>query len=317
MSKKKTKRGAVAEGIAWAARRAGRKSEHDAKRKQTTAAGQGREGKTGLCHECGLPTSLTVRKRLAVAGDERTGLDFPLDVLHVRGLITEDMRDEGLRFAMLAWWLYGVPEASCAAIYERMVAEGAGGEFGPRMTWDDQDPDRLARVRSQKARYLRMIRSLYAETAGAIVVTTVAGKAVHHRTRNWTPIRGSIFEAVRDASQFMKLPRFVANLAHNPPKLASGPDYREMARLIEGLTRLVKLRAREDAYWTKRHGDGMRALVDAATPDRDRSRALPNLQPPPATSAVREMPKPTRRRKVSRETSPAVSHTDIQPGVLS
>jgi hypothetical protein len=194
------------------AHRAGRKHDPDAKRHQTTAEGQGR----GFL----APTAEATLKRIAIAGDSRVGVDFPLDVLQARGYIGAEMRDEGLRFAVLAWSLFGFPMQSCAALYERMVAEGFGDLALPRA--EGEDPDRDDWMRRQRALYDRMARSLGWRGVG-------------------TP-SGECYIAVREATQFCQLPRHVDDLINRRPSRTEA--WSEMAALTAGLKALVRLRER-------------------------------------------------------------------------
>ena len=177
------------------------------------------------------PTPELLRRRLALigAGNEAgTGPDFPLDVLVAQGLIGRDMRDEGMRYAMLAWWLYPRPSASCAALYDRMVAEGfGGGDFAPR-PGGETDEEQHAHIRGQKARFARMLNAL----GGA---------------------RSPLFQAVRGATQFLERPSFLQKLAPDDgaPVPLGAEDYRQMWVLTEGLRRLVAARGAEDRHWSR------------------------------------------------------------------
>lgn len=243
-------------------RRPGRKSDPDAKRRQTTREGRGQAADRG--------TEELQQKRQRLAGDRRVGLDFPLDILLARRLITPEMRDEGLRFAMLAWWLYGAPTASCSALYERMVAEGYGaGDFTPRAAGAaDPTEDELERIRSQKARFGRMVRALGGVREGDAEKIVIGGKPLWYRPRQ--PLSNPIFEAVRDACQFLERPALVDAMAasrESDPVAAS--HFRTMARLLEGLGRLVELRAAEDRHWrqvrARRVQELQRAAAEAPT----------------------------------------------------
>lgn len=209
-----------------AAALAGRKRDPNAKRRQTTAEGQGR-------NKFGIPDAVEARRR-AIAGDPRVGLDYPLDVLLARGLITVDMRDEGLRFAMLAWWRYGFPAPGIEKLYERMLA---GGGFDELRGLAAEDDEAVQRARAAKGRLRRMTAAL-------------AGKRLPKAGPLVAAIDGTPFGAVRRVAQFLELPRFILNLAQGRP---NGPaEWAEMARLIAGLTRLVTLREREDAAQRRR-----------------------------------------------------------------
>ena len=167
------------------------------------------------------------RLRDQLAGRERPGrgmsldvLNNPLDLLASHGLITEEMWYEGARFAMLAWWLFGTPAASCQGLYERMLAGGMGEDFSPRPEGAEADEERLARIASQKARFGRMSRAL-------------EGKP-------------SRLNTVRRICQFLKRPALINALADGAA--ASPEALRELTYLSEGLARLVELRRAEDRY---------------------------------------------------------------------
>lgn len=198
-------------------RRAGRKRDPDAKSRQTTRKGRGHGADEG--------TPELRAKRKLLSGSERVGSDVPIDVLLERRLITEEMRDEGLRFTMLYWWSFGMPNASCAALYQRMLAGGPGDEFTPRPEGVADDADAIERIRSQKARFARMLGRL--EARGRLVV-----------------------DALRRIAGHLEYPRFLMKLAEGDAP--TGADHREMARLIEGLDALVQLRNEEDRHWRRR-----------------------------------------------------------------
>ena len=192
-----------------------------------------------------------LRRRLALTGNQADAMiDFPPDVLFAQGMIDQDMRDEALRFAMLAWLLFKSPTASCAAIYERMVAEGfGGGDFAPR-TEGETDELYHARIRSQKARFHRMLEALGAVTTGPIEETRIGGRQVIYRAPIWTRIEGTMFEAVRNSTQFLQPPRLVLKLAAS--EAIAPEDWAEMTRLSKGFKRLVAARSAEDRHWRRR-----------------------------------------------------------------
>lgn len=231
-------------------RRVGRPPDLNARRRQTT-----REGRAAA--PLG-PTPELLRRRLALTANQ-AGTDFPPDVLLAQGLITQDMRDEALRFAMLAWWLYGAPAASCAAIYERMVAEGfGGGDFAPRAE-AETDEQHHARIRSQKARFGRMLAALGAVAPGPVESAMVAGKLVFYRARRYAQLKGSIFQAVRQAAQFLELPRLIEKLRDKAP--IAPEDSHQMTLILEGLRRLVGARGAEDRHWRRRRAELVKELA--------------------------------------------------------
>jgi len=195
-------------------------------------------------------------KRKAIAGDERVGLDFPLDVLNARGLISDDMKYEGLRFAVLAWWLYGSPPG-CEALYERMVA-GVGEEFGLRVEGETSERQ-LARILSNKARFERMVAALGGVKRGEVQVRRVAGRTVLYRMPIFLARKKSVLEAVERATQMLMLPKAV--MPNQEPA-----DYEEMARLLKGLAALVELRKAEDRHWRRKHTASARGVQDLSTP---------------------------------------------------
>ena len=200
--------------------RAGRKSDPDAKRKQTTSDGQGRAIDPG--------TPELNANRMIFAGDPRIGLDYPLDALYagrdrigaayaLPG-ITEHERDEGLRLTGLWWWRYGLPHASCAALYDRMVAGGFADDIQVAAT-AEESADELTRVRGMKRRLERMEQALRA-----------GGKAC--------------FETVRHIAVDLRFP--LVMLEHVGRRSVSVEAYLELARLKYGLMLLVRLRDAED-----------------------------------------------------------------------
>lgn len=101
-------------------RRAGRKSNPNAKRRQTT-----REGR-GYCTDLG--TVELRQHRVAVAGDTRIACDFPLDIMAARFVagksygLSQQLVDVGHRYASLHWAVFGLP-LSCSAIYRKFTIE--------------------------------------------------------------------------------------------------------------------------------------------------------------------------------------------------
>jgi len=206
--------------------RVGRKHNPEAKRNQTTREGQGRVPGPGTkCGCCGLPTSLTVRRRLALTGADDLGEDFPLDALLRLGFITQAEHDEGMRFAALAWSLYGAPFAGTEKLYERMISGVVDGEYGPRREAAADDEARateMARMVSNGLRYERMADAL---------------KALKPY--------GVVFETVRRATQFLVRPKFVLRATIGE---MTDEEFSEFTRLRRGLKRLVKETGAEDRH---------------------------------------------------------------------
>lgn len=169
-----------------------------------------------------------MRRRLEFAGDASTGFGFPLDVLLTLRLISEDERDEGLRFAQLSWWLYGLPVTGPELLYERMVSGFVDVDLAPRrelhINLDDPDHAReeLLRIERNKARYERMMAAL----------------------RQAAP-RELVLGAVQRATQLLQMPAFVLNVGREE---TSPEEWYEMARLKKGLRILVKQRDSEDRH---------------------------------------------------------------------
>jgi hypothetical protein len=184
----------------------GRKRDPNAKRHQTTREGQGR-----TAVDRGTPE--LQQKRQYLSGDIMISTQFPLDILLSRKLISVEQYQAGQRFAVVAWMRFGVPEASCAALYQRMVADGA---------WDHGDE--FARLDEYTEK-----RGAWARRSHEEMIGVLQPKDQPRHTLN----------AVQNATQMMRLPRFVANFASGDRNRPS--DYREMARLIDGLDRLVDL----------------------------------------------------------------------------
>jgi hypothetical protein len=175
---------------------------------------------------------MTVRKRMAAVGDHATGLDFPLDVLLTLGLITEEERDQGLRFAQLSWWLYGLPVAGPELLYERVVSGIVDVDLAPRrdlhITIDDPDAAReeALQIERNKARYERCMTAL----------------------RKAAP-RELVLQAVKKATQHLEVPRFVRTIGTTD---CTGAHWYEFSRLKRGLELLVALRDAEDRHWQRR-----------------------------------------------------------------
>ncbi len=216
-------------------------------------------------------------KREAVAGANTRGVDmgFPPDVLLARKLITQDMRDEGLRFAQLAWWLYGTPSASCAALYARVAAGGAvDGDLAP-MRADDPSEEVLKRILRNKQRFERMVTALGGITGkGDIEVKHIGGRALHYRLIIYAAPKRTLYEAVRNACQYLEPLNLVASIdprgeGRDPQAGVPSYDLRQMARLIDGLARLVELRTAEDRHVRRR--DARRAASQAEASSRART----------------------------------------------
>jgi hypothetical protein len=203
--------------------RAGRPIDLDAKRRQTTEAGQGREAKGG--------TPELIARRQALCGDAKTGTDFPLDVMLTLRLISEDERDEGLRFAQLSWWLYGLPFAGPELLYERMVSGVVDADMAPRRELVMDDPElqvrEVERIRRNKQRFERMVEALKRAAPRELVLA-----------------------AVKRATQLLLMPRFLITIG---TESAGTEDWYEMARLKRGLNILATLRDAEDRHWRRRH----------------------------------------------------------------
>jgi hypothetical protein len=163
-------------------------------------------------------------------GDDKTGLDFPLDVLKVLGLISEDERDEGLRFAQLAWWLYGVPAAGSEALYERIVSGVVDPDLTPRREAASDDPElqarEIERIARNKARFERMMAAL----------------------RKAAP-KDLVLMAVKKATQLLTMPEFAKRIGTEE---CTAEHWYEFARLKRGLRLLVGLRDAEDRHWRRR-----------------------------------------------------------------
>lgn len=202
--------------------RRGRPREADARSRQTTRAGRAGSQDEGT-------DELQQKRAEALGGDLRgADLEFPADVLVARGLLSRDMRDELLRFAQLAWWLYGFPSASCEALYDRMCAGGSGEDFAPRAEGEADDPDeqrrRLDLIRSRKRRFDKMLRTLgpHAPYVRKLAV-------------NLTP--PAFLDGARSALAFL-----------------------EMSHVVRGASLLVRQRDQEDAAWKARRAAAVREL---------------------------------------------------------
>lgn len=214
-----------------AKKRPGRKSDPNAKRKATTREGRGQAKDTG--------TAEAAEQRRAISGDAAIGVDFPLDVMLGRNLISEDERDEGLRFAMLAWWLYGLPHQGPELLYERIVSGVVDADLAPaRELAVGDDPElrqrEIDRIERNKARFERMTRALQSRQS----------------FRGFTPLAGTVHQAVREVAQFLRLPLAVQKQANGRRLVAR--DYLELARIEHGLAKLVDLRDAENRAFKRR-----------------------------------------------------------------
>jgi hypothetical protein len=202
MSKKKTPR----------PKTPGRKHDPNAKRRTATTVGARRFKAE--------PPERVARDRAAL-GDGDTGLDFPPDVLLTKGYITADMRDEALRFASLAWAIYGLPFASQASLYRQVVSQ-PGDELEARAL---SEFDRETLMKRQR-------RQLEA-------MTRVLGRVPE------------CLQAVRAVAQHLQLPRVLLDRAAKRPSQTGA--YSEIAALTKGLQALVNRRKRIERAAEERH----------------------------------------------------------------
>ncbi len=206
-----------------ARRKRGRTRDPDAKRNHTTR--QGRGIIPAKCGCCGLPTSLIVRKRLALAGDRAVSTDFPLDNLVAIGFLTEEERDIGMRFAAFAWWLFGVPFAGTEMLYERVVSGVTDADLSPpRIGAGDPEAERreAERMASNRRRFERMERALRAAAPRDIVLT-----------------------ALKRAAQFLDKPGI---LLREGLDQVTGADLYEVARIKKALGILLAQQKAEDRH---------------------------------------------------------------------
>jgi hypothetical protein len=150
-------------------------------------------------------------------------------VLKVLGLITEDERDEGLRFAQLAWWLYGLPVAGPELLYERVVSGVGDVDLAPRRELHinpELATEELERIARNKARFERMMTAL----------------------KKAAP-RDLVLAAVQRATQLLKVPEFAKTVGTDACTVEHWYDF---ARLKRGLRLLVGLRDAEDRHWRRR-----------------------------------------------------------------
>lgn len=210
-------------GKARRAARAGRKSDPDAKSRQTTREGRGTGPDRG--------TAELRDHRRAAAGDEPppgagaipASTEFPLDVLAQRGVITAEQREEGQRFASLAWALFGAPGGSCAALYERMVAGGA--DDGGQKPAGDDDAEAEKEAGERRAAQWREYRAL---------------ERILSRLE---------FDALRRAAQYLEMPQAAREM------ISGGrPSWGALTRLADLTNALRALTAR-------RRADGQRGRV--------------------------------------------------------
>jgi hypothetical protein len=197
-------------------------------------------------------------KREAIAGANPRGVDmaFPPDILMKLGWINQDMRDEGLRFAQLAWWLFGTPAASCDGLYARVATGGAvDGDHAP-LRADDETDEVLQRILRNKRRFERLAIALGGMIRGEIEVRRIGGRALPYRMPLFAAPKRTMYEAVRNACQYLEPPGIVTSMKPNrDARGESVPSYdlRQMARLIDGLGKLVDLRNAEDRHVRRKH----------------------------------------------------------------
>jgi hypothetical protein len=251
---------------ARAAERAGRKADPQAKRNQTTRKGRaGDNGEPGFFRQD--VNAEQQMRRLRVAGDTKTSLDVPLDVLLAKGLVSKEMRDAGMAFALTAWSLFGQPAGSCEALYTRALSGQSDGATMRSGAAEESDEEIRRRVDAWR-RYREM-------------VSAVVGRPIPEKGPVYLPLSGTAIGAVRAVCQLLEMPRIVFNMANR--EASSRRDFADIARLADGLNRLVELQRKKDAasrrrrwarapaprIWTRTSGE---PADGQDTPSADRAR---------------------------------------------
>lgn len=181
--------------------RAGRKPSANAKRRQTTRAGQGRATEDRGTEE------LRGHKRAATG---RTDLPLePLGVLYGRGKIEEAEYRAGLRLEAARRGSFGHDAAAPRTIYGDRLARGAADQWAARqLASADLSDDALRREARTEAEYERLLQALHRcgkAVAGAtlgIATRPYAGAwiaaALVDRGRPWTARHDTRLALIRE-----------------------------------------------------------------------------------------------------------------------
>lgn len=192
----------------WKKRHAGRPHDPNAKRRTATTITQRSPTDFG---------TQQMQKIKALAGSCNVAVDFPLDVMLARGIITNDQYGAGCDFAALAWSLFGVPVAGCEALYERMIA---GTPWAPPVTGDVEADEARAAERRKAMRTAHEERIQALRTAGGD--------------------NRRVLSAVQNATQYLRFPRYLVALIGG---LNFRPtDLREIEDIKHGLSRLSEMK---------------------------------------------------------------------------
>jgi|SRR5579859_807161 len=176
----------------------------------------------------GTPELRAHRRHAAFNGENAMAFDgttasitFPLTIMRQRGLIDVELHDAGMRFAALAWALFGEPFAGCEALYERMVGST------DRTPSAEPDPERRAMRR-------RLHENMLAELQRRDPVLN-------------QPIEsGRMRHVVTNVCQYAHMPRWLVVMIEGTRASDGKMRYRlsdaiERGLLIEGLTRLAAM----------------------------------------------------------------------------
>lgn len=191
-------------------RRAGRKSNPDAKRKQTTRTGRGVDTTSGAVQHG--PTAELIARRRELTGDSMITETLPLLAMRQGVWITQDMYDAGWEFAQDAWAYFGPPD-SCQSTYEKLVAGFYDAKGAPLIDQSRSDK-RLARA---EERY-----------KGAVAALVLPGESRR------------VLNQVNRVTRDMQFPALMVKILNdrNPTRW----DIEDYARLMDGLSRLAALR---------------------------------------------------------------------------
>lgn len=154
--------------------RKGRKRNPAAKRHQTTRAGQGRTAKEPV-------PEMAMERKLELVGDKSKldMADTPLHILAARGIISRQLADAGMTFAVLRWSLFGRPFTG-----ETTLAKVQSG--GGRSLVDEVAAMESEIIRRDK--YERADAAL--RTTGSRARTQVVNVAVAQRLPPWLARQG-------------------------------------------------------------------------------------------------------------------------------
>jgi hypothetical protein len=163
--------------------RPGRKASANAKRRQTTRAGQGRAGLGDAGKDGGTPEL----RRHKLAATRRTDLPLePLGVLYGHGKIDEALYRAGMRLEQARLACFGVDTAPSRDAYGERLAQGSGGQWAARQAALLQGGESEAALRREarvEGEYDRLLKALH--RCGAAVSAATLGIATRPYAGAW------------------------------------------------------------------------------------------------------------------------------------